>query len=184
MVHHLAEPIRSFIDGGKLVLDGELNAGAYSVLVFLTQRLLWPLTRMAETIDLFERAIASTRRILNLIETPIRVQHGDQRGNTGRVAVVLRDREMVVKADIQRSGSQFFRKVRLFGAVSKVPLAKYTGGIAGGLHGLGEGPLPVGNPDMVHRLGRVCAGGSDHGRACRGDEECANADESNWHEQR
>ena len=57
------------IYGGKLTLDGELNAGAYSVLVFLTQRLLWPLTRLAETVDLFERAMASTRRILNLIES-------------------------------------------------------------------------------------------------------------------
>ena len=46
--------------------------------MFLTQRLLWPLTRLAETIDLFERAMASTRRILNLIETPIRVRRGDE----------------------------------------------------------------------------------------------------------
>ncbi len=70
--------VATLVYGGKLVLDGELNAGAYSVLVFLTQRLLWPLTRMAETIDLFERAMASTRRILNLIETPIRVRRGEQ----------------------------------------------------------------------------------------------------------
>ncbi len=69
--------VATLVYGGKSVLDGELNAGAYSVLVFLTQRLLWPLTRMAETIDLFERAMASTRRILNLIGTPVRVRHGD-----------------------------------------------------------------------------------------------------------
>jgi ATP-binding cassette subfamily B protein len=69
--------VATLVYGGKLVLDGELNAGAYSVLVFLTQRLLWPLTRMAETIDLFERAMASTRRILNLIETPIHVRRGE-----------------------------------------------------------------------------------------------------------
>ena len=70
--------VATLVYGGKLVLDGELNAGAYSVLVFLTQRLLWPLTRMAETIDLFERAMASTRRILNLIETPVRIRPGDR----------------------------------------------------------------------------------------------------------
>ncbi len=68
--------VATLVYGGKAVLSGELNAGAYTVLVFLTQRLLWPLTRMAETIDLFERAMASTRRILNLIETPIRVRPG------------------------------------------------------------------------------------------------------------
>ena len=46
------------------------------MLVFLTQRLLWPLTRLAETVDLFERAMASTRRILNLIEVPVRTRSG------------------------------------------------------------------------------------------------------------
>jgi len=68
--------VATLIYGGKLTLDGQLNAGAYSVLVFLTQRLLWPLTRLAETVDLFERAMASTRRILNLIEVPIRTHSG------------------------------------------------------------------------------------------------------------
>ncbi|NND02797.1 MAG: ABC transporter ATP-binding protein, partial [Acidimicrobiia bacterium] len=32
--------------GGFLTLDGGLAVGAYSVMVFLTQRLLWPLTRL------------------------------------------------------------------------------------------------------------------------------------------
>jgi ATP-binding cassette subfamily B protein len=68
--------VATLIYGGKLTLDGQLNAGAYSVLVFLTQRLLWPLTRLAETVDLFERAMASTRRILNLIEVPVRTHSG------------------------------------------------------------------------------------------------------------
>jgi ATP-binding cassette subfamily B protein len=70
--------VATLVFGGKLVLDGQLNAGAYSVMVFLTQRLLWPLTRMAETVDLFERAMASTRRILNLIQTPVRTRTGDR----------------------------------------------------------------------------------------------------------
>jgi ATP-binding cassette subfamily B protein len=70
--------VATLVFGGKLVLDGELNAGAYSVMVFLTQRLLWPLTRLAETVDLFERAMASTRRILNLIETPIDIRTGSR----------------------------------------------------------------------------------------------------------
>jgi len=72
----LAGFVATLIYGGKLTLDGQLNAGAYSVLVFLTQRLLWPLTRLAETVDLFERAMASTRRILNLIEVPIDTRSG------------------------------------------------------------------------------------------------------------
>jgi ATP-binding cassette subfamily B protein len=73
----LAGFVATLIYGGKLTLDGQLNAGAYSVLVFLTQRLLWPLTRLAETVDLFERAMASTRRILNLIAVPVRTRSGN-----------------------------------------------------------------------------------------------------------
>jgi ATP-binding cassette subfamily B protein len=72
----LAGFVVTLIYGGKLTIDGELNAGAYSVLVFLTQRLLWPLTRLAETVDLFERAMASTRRILNLLEVPVHTRSG------------------------------------------------------------------------------------------------------------
>jgi ATP-binding cassette subfamily B protein len=68
--------VATLVYGGKLTLDGQLNAGAYSVLIFLTQRLLWPLTRLAETVDLFERAMASTRRILNLIEVPVKTRGG------------------------------------------------------------------------------------------------------------
>ncbi|WP_119395819.1 ABC transporter ATP-binding protein [Salinibius halmophilus] len=63
----------TFVIGGLQALSGELNIGAYGVLVFLTQRLLWPLTGLAEVIDLYERAMASVRRIIGLIETPISV---------------------------------------------------------------------------------------------------------------
>ncbi|MFW2340349.1 MAG: ABC transporter ATP-binding protein [Acidimicrobiia bacterium] len=53
--------------GGFRALDGLLEVGAYSVMVFLTQRLLWPLTRLGETFDLFQRAMASTNRVLDLL---------------------------------------------------------------------------------------------------------------------
>lgn len=53
--------------GGRLVLDGSIEVGIYSVLVFMTQRLLWPLTRLGETLDLYQRGMASTRRILDLL---------------------------------------------------------------------------------------------------------------------
>ena len=57
-----------------MALEGNLNVGAYGVLVFLTQRLLWPLTGLAEVIDLFERAMASTRRILDLLAEPVTIR--------------------------------------------------------------------------------------------------------------
>lgn len=70
----LAGFLATFILGGMKALDGSLNVGAYGMLVFLTQRLLWPLTRLAQTVDLYERAMASTRRILGLIGTETTVR--------------------------------------------------------------------------------------------------------------
>ena len=70
----LAGFLATFTVGGMMALEGSLNVGAYGALVFLTQRLLWPLTGLAEVIDLFERAMASTRRILDLLAEPVHVR--------------------------------------------------------------------------------------------------------------
>ena len=67
----------TLILGGWFTLRNELTVGEYSVLVFLTQRLLWPLTRLGETVDLYQRAMASTTRILDLLDTPIDVDEGN-----------------------------------------------------------------------------------------------------------
>ena len=66
----------TLIYGGYLALDGTLAVGAYSVLVFLTQRLLWPLTRLGQTFDLYQRAMASTTRILDVMDTEPRITGG------------------------------------------------------------------------------------------------------------
>jgi len=64
--------------GGQLALQGRLNVGAYSVLVFMTQRLLWPLTRLGSTLDMYQRAMASTARILDLLDTEVQILDGTQ----------------------------------------------------------------------------------------------------------
>ncbi len=64
--------------GGFQALDGSLAVGSYSVMVFLTQRLLWPLTRLGETLDLYQRAMASTNRILNVLDTPRSMEDGTE----------------------------------------------------------------------------------------------------------
>ncbi len=64
--------------GGMEVVDGTLSVGTYSVLVFLTQRLLWPLTRLGETLDQYQRAMASTTRVMNLLDTPFEIHPGDR----------------------------------------------------------------------------------------------------------
>lgn len=62
--------------GGWATLNGDLEVGLYSVLVFMTQRLLWPLTEVAEVLDLYQRGRASASRILALLDVPITVPAG------------------------------------------------------------------------------------------------------------
>ena len=64
--------------GGELTLNGTIEVGEFSILVFMTQRLLWPLTRLGATFDLYQRAMASTSRVLNLLETEISMKDGDK----------------------------------------------------------------------------------------------------------
>ncbi|NUN64133.1 ABC transporter ATP-binding protein [Pseudanabaena biceps] len=62
--------------GGLEVQAQRLSVGNYSVMVYLIQRLLWPLTRLGETLDQYQRAMASTNRILDLLDTPIAIHSG------------------------------------------------------------------------------------------------------------
>ena len=67
--------IGTMIIGSVYALNGVIAVGSFSVLVFLTQRFLWPFTRLGETIDLFERSMASTKRILELLETTFKIKN-------------------------------------------------------------------------------------------------------------
>lgn len=60
--------------GGYLCLKGEIGVGSYTVLVYLTQRLLWPMTRLADMTDLYQRAMASVNRVMDLLETTLPAQ--------------------------------------------------------------------------------------------------------------
>ncbi|MCU1499908.1 MAG: transporter related protein [Acidimicrobiales bacterium] len=62
--------------GGRAALRGDLEVGLFSVLVYMTQRLLWPLTDLGETLDLYQRAMASCRRIFGLLEAQPRILPG------------------------------------------------------------------------------------------------------------
>lgn len=65
------------IFAGFRTLNGAMEIGMYSVLIFVTQRLLWPLTRLGETFDLYQRAMASTIRVLNILKINEHLQDGD-----------------------------------------------------------------------------------------------------------
>ncbi len=71
--------------GGMAAVEGRLSVGNYSVMVFLIQRLLWPLTRLGETLDQYQRAMASTNRVMGLLDTPITICSGTQSLNLGTV---------------------------------------------------------------------------------------------------
>ena len=64
------------IFAGLKTLQGDMEVGLYSVLIFVTQRLLWPLTRLGETFDLYQRAMASTKRIMGLLQTEEKLPEG------------------------------------------------------------------------------------------------------------
>ncbi len=65
----------TLVYGGFLALRGEIGVGSYSVLVFLTQRLLWPMTRLADMSDLYQRSMASVERVMNLLSTPVKIAY-------------------------------------------------------------------------------------------------------------
>ena len=87
--------LATFIIGGLDTLNGDLAVGAYGVLVFLTQRLLWPFKNLAVTMDLYERGMASARRILNLLNQPINIRSLDS------------DKTIQLKGAIQFKNIQF-----------------------------------------------------------------------------
>ncbi|MEB3183851.1 MAG: ABC transporter ATP-binding protein [Cyanobacteriota bacterium] len=62
--------------GGLQAWRGVIAVGTYSFLVFITQRLLWPLTTLGRTLDDYQRAMASTHRVEDLLATPIAIPSG------------------------------------------------------------------------------------------------------------
>ncbi len=64
--------------GGLQAWRGTIAVGSYSFLVFITQRLLWPLTTLGRTLDDYQRAMASSNRVLDLLDTPIAIPGGER----------------------------------------------------------------------------------------------------------
>lgn len=92
--------------GGIAAVNGKMSVGTYSVLVFLIQRLLWPLTRLGDTFDQYQRAMASTNRVMDLLDTTIAIPTGDihlpvndVRGEVElqNITFAYKDRQPVVK---------------------------------------------------------------------------------------
>ena len=102
--------ISIMVFGAQLVLEGALAVGLYSVLIFSTQRLLWPLTRLGETFDQYQRAMASTTRILDLMDTPQQINDGEQALPAENVRGVVRFDDVHFAYD---NGSQVLKGLSL-----------------------------------------------------------------------
>ncbi len=63
----LAGFVATLVNGGLMTYEQKISVGTFGILVFLTQRLLWPLTSIADITDLYQRARASTARVLELL---------------------------------------------------------------------------------------------------------------------
>ncbi len=108
----------TLLHGGLITLEGKMAIASYSVMIFMMQRLLWPLTRLGETFDLYQRAMVSTTRVLNLLETEIRIEEGTEsldlsqvKGNINfeKVSFSYPERELVVNGfdlDIKPGSTQ------------------------------------------------------------------------------
>lgn len=118
----LAGFMATLVYGGNLTLKGELAVGTYSILVYLTQRLLWPLTQLAQTVDLYQRAMASTARIFTLLDTEIRVVSGTKRLGREQVKGEIR---------FDHVGFQYPSRATLFNDVSFTCEAGKTTAIVG-----------------------------------------------------
>ncbi|WP_017296632.1 ABC transporter ATP-binding protein [Nodosilinea nodulosa] len=62
--------------GGMAVASGTLSAGTYGFMVFIVQRLLWPFTQLSEIMDEYQRAMASVRRVMGILDTPVELIPG------------------------------------------------------------------------------------------------------------
>ena len=60
--------LATMVFGSLMALNNEISAGEFAMLLFLTQRFLWPFTSLGEIVDLFERSMASTKRILDTLD--------------------------------------------------------------------------------------------------------------------
>jgi ATP-binding cassette subfamily B protein len=72
--------------GSYWVLNGSgvISVGELVLFAMMTERLLWPITRLGNTLDEYERAKASSRRIFGLLDTPSPIQERAQPVRLGR----------------------------------------------------------------------------------------------------
>src|SRR4030095_4727326 len=66
----------TIILGGWYTLQGSLAIGGYSILVSMTQRLLWPFIYLAKATDVYKRAMACAHRVFAILDMSIGIKSG------------------------------------------------------------------------------------------------------------
>ena len=72
----------TMVMGSLMALNKEITPGEFAMLLFLTQRFLWPFTSLGEIVDLFERSMASTKRILDTLDVRAIIKDGTNKDFT------------------------------------------------------------------------------------------------------
>jgi len=70
--------LSALIYGGLLTLNGQIQVASYSILIFLSQRLLWPLTYLAQVTDMYQRSMASINRVMGLLNSQVTIKDGSK----------------------------------------------------------------------------------------------------------
>lgn len=66
----------SLIYGGILTVDKQIEVASYSILIFLSQRLLWPLNQLGQVTDMYQRSMASINRVMGLLSANVEIKEG------------------------------------------------------------------------------------------------------------
>lgn len=87
--------VYTLLRGGFMVIDGQIAISSYSMLIFLTQRMIWPFAHLATVIDSYEKSMASMSRISDIISAEIDAVHMEREGSvadsSGEGAITLCD---------------------------------------------------------------------------------------------
>ncbi|MEX2437870.1 MAG: ABC transporter ATP-binding protein, partial [Candidatus Babeliales bacterium] len=68
--------IITLILGGWYAIKGQLDVGAYSILVFQTQRLLWPFKNVGKIMTIYEQVMAALARVHTILQAPVKIVSG------------------------------------------------------------------------------------------------------------
>ncbi|MBW4676571.1 MAG: ABC transporter ATP-binding protein/permease [Desmonostoc geniculatum HA4340-LM1] len=69
--------IATLFFGGVAVANNQLSVGTYGFMVFIVQQLLWPFASLSSIMDDYQRAMASIKRVMGLLDTTIAIPTGN-----------------------------------------------------------------------------------------------------------